>query len=169
MTWRLLKPIIILPGTVLFFVPSVILIATSNTRYSSECIGPVQPIFWFGFALAIIGLFLAAWTVFLFTKFGQGTPAPWDPPQKLVIRGPYRYVRNPMITSVLFMLVSETIFFQSWPIFFWFVFFFLLNCIYFAFFEEKALEKRFGKDYQEYKKHVGRSIPRLTPWSPPGK
>ena len=82
-------------------------------------------------------------------KFGQGTPAPWDPPQKLVVHGPYRYVRNPMITSVLFMLAAEAMFFQSWPIFFWLVLFFLLNNIYFPFFEERSLEKRFG--YGQYR------------------
>lgn len=169
MTWRLLKPIIILPGTVLVFVPAVILVATNNTRVSSEFLGPVQPVFWLGLTFAGVGLLFAAWTVSLFTKFGQGTPAPWDPPQKLVIRGPYRYVRNPMITSVLIMLVSEALLFQSWPIFFWLVFFFLLNYLYFPLFEERALEKKFGENYLEYKKHVPRWVPRLTPWTLPEK
>jgi protein-S-isoprenylcysteine O-methyltransferase Ste14 len=169
MSWRLLKPVIILPGTVLIFMPSVILIATNNTRFSPELIDLSQLLFWLGFIFAVMGIFLAVWTVSLFTKFGQGTPAPWDPPQKLVIRGPYRFVRNPMITGVLFMLASEAILFQSWPILFWLMFFFLLNQLYFPIFEERSLEKRFGKDYLQYKKHVPRWIPRLTPWEPPEK
>ena len=169
MAWRLLKTIIILPGTVLVIVPAVILLATSNSRFPPEHIGPAQALFWLGLVFAGIGFFLAALTVSLFMKFGQGTPAPWDPPQKLVVHGPYRYVRNPMITSVLFMLAAEAMFFQSWPIFFWLVLFFLLNNIYFPFFEERSLEKRFGSDYLEFKKHVPRWIPRLTPWNPPEK
>jgi len=167
-TPRLLKPILILPGTVLVFMPTVILISTYK-RFPPELIGPDRLLFWPGLVTAGLGLALAFWTVTLFTKFGQGTPAPWDPPQKLVISGPYLYVRNPMITSVLFMLVSEAIVFQSWPIFFWLVFFFLLNCIYFPFFEERALEMRFGEDYLEYKKNVPRWVPRLTSWTPPEK
>ena len=169
MVWRLLKPIIILPGTVLVFVPSLILIATSNTRFFSGLLGPAQLLFWIAMAAAAVALFLAAWTVTLLTKFGQGTPAPWDPPQKLVVRGPYRHVRNPMITSVLLMLVAEVLLFQSWPIFFWMIFFYLANVLYFPLFEERSLEKRFGEDYRIYKKHVPRWIPRLTPWTLPEK
>ena len=168
MAWRLLKSIIILPGTVLVFVPAVILLATGSTRFSPELIGPAQFLFWPSLAAAA-GLSLAVWTVSLFMKFGQGTPAPWDPPKKLVIRGPYCYVRNPMITSVLLMLAAEALLFQSWPIFFWLIFFFLLNTLYFSFFEERSLEKRFGSNYLEYKKYVPRWIPRLTPWNSPGK
>ena len=167
MVWRLLKPIIILPGTVLVFVPSVILIATSNTRFHPGLLGPAHLLFWISMAAAAIGLFLTVWTVTLFTKFGQGTPAPWDPPRKLVVKGPYRHVRNPMIAGVLFLLTSEAMLFQSWPIFFWLTFFFFLNQIYFPLFEERSLEKRFGMDYLQYKKHVPRWIPRLTPWTPP--
>jgi len=168
MAWRLLKSIIILPGTALIFVPAVILLATGSTRFSPELIGPARFFFWPSLAAAA-GLSLAVWTVSLFMKFGQGTPAPWDPPKKLVIRGPYCYVRNPMITSVLLMLAAEALLFQSWPIFFWLIFFFLLNTLYFSFFEERSLEKRFGSNYLEYKKYVPRWIPRLTPWNSPGK
>jgi protein-S-isoprenylcysteine O-methyltransferase Ste14 len=168
MSWRLIKPILILPGTVLVFVPAVILIATYK-RFPPELIGPDRLPFWPGLVAAGLGLAMAFWTVSLFTKFGQGTPAPWDPPQKLVVRGPYRFVRNPMITSVLLMLTAEAALLQSWPIFFWMIFFYLTNLIYFPLFEERSLEKRFGTDYLEYKKHVPRWIPRLTPWTPPWK
>lgn len=163
---RLIKPVLILPGTVLVFVPAIILITTYK-RFPPELIGPDRLLFWPGLVAAGLGFAMALWTVSLLTKFGEGTPAPWDPPQKLVVRGPYRYVRNPMITSVLFMLLAETLLLQSWPIFCWMVFFYLANAFYFPLLEERSLEKRFGKDYLEYKKHVPRWIPRLTPWSPP--
>jgi len=168
MNWRLLKPIIVLPGTVLVFVPVIILIATYK-RFPLELIGPERLLFWPGIIAAGLGITLALWTVTLFTKFGQGTPAPWDPPQKLVVRGPYRHVRNPMITGVLLMLTAEALLVQSWPIFFWLVFFYLANVIYFPLFEERSLEKRFGEDYHIYKKHVPRWIPRPTPWKLPEK
>ena len=74
-----------------------------------------------------------------------------------------------MITGVLFMLTAEALLVQSWPIFFWLVFFYLANVIYFPLFEERSLEKRFGEDFRIYKKHVGRWVPRLTPWKLPGK
>ena len=156
----------ILPGTVLVLMPSVILFASKSTRFSPKLIDPEHLLFWLALAAAALGLSLAVWTVRLFIKYGHGTPAPWDPPQKLVIRGPYRYVRNPMITGVIYLLASEALLFQSWPIFYWLIFFFLLNNIYFPFFEERSLEKRFGTDYLEYKKHVPRWIPRITPWIP---
>jgi protein-S-isoprenylcysteine O-methyltransferase Ste14 len=166
MFWRLLQPLLILPGTVLVFVPAVTLYACRNTHFSHKVAAPGHPLFWLALPAACLGLSLAAWTVGLFTKYGRGTPAPWDPPQKLVVRGPYRYTRNPMITAVLSMLAAEAMFFQSWPLFLWLVFFFLLNNIYFPLFEERSLEKRFGEKYLDYKKNVPRWIPRMRPWTP---
>ena len=164
--WRLLKPILILPGTVLVLMPAVILFASNSTRFSTKPIGPEHLLFWLASAAAVPGLFLAVWTVTLFIRFGQGTPAPWDPPLKLVLHGPYRFVRNPMITAVLLILLAETLIFQSWPLFFWMILFFLANAIYFPLVEERSLAERFGTAYLEYKKHVPRWIPRLTPWDP---
>jgi len=97
---------------------------------------------------------LSVWTVKLFMKFGDGTPAPWDPPRKLVIRGPYRHVRNPMITGVLLMLLAEAMLLQSWPIALWMAVFFIGNAVYFPLVEEKGLEKRFAHDYRLYKKRA---------------
>ena len=165
MHWRLVKTIIVLPGTVTVFVPAVILGVTTNSTFSSELAGPGQIGFWVALLAAIIGLGLGVWTVTLLMKFGQGTPAPWDPPQKLVVRGPYRYVRNPMITGVVLMLFAEALLFQSWPIAVWMMVFFIGNAIYFPLVEEKGLEKRFGDAYRVYKAHVPRWIPRLRAWN----
>ena len=65
--------------------------------------------FWLALFAGSIGLGLSAWSVRIFIKFGEGTPAPWDPPKKLILHGPYRYVRNPMIIGTLLMLVAEAI------------------------------------------------------------
>lgn len=161
---RMIKAIIVLPGTVLIFIPAIILATAHNTRFSHPLLTPDRILFWIALLPGAAGIGLAVWTSRLFMKFGEGTPAPWDPPQKLVIRGPYRHVRNPMITSVLLMLFAEAMLFQSWPIAIWMLVFFLGNAVYFPFSEEKGLEKRFGNDYRIYKTHVPRWIPRLRPW-----
>jgi protein-S-isoprenylcysteine O-methyltransferase Ste14 len=156
----------VLPGPALVFVPAIILTLAENSGISYQFATPDQGLFWLALLPAGAGLGLAVWTVKLFVKFGNGTPAPWDPPKKLVIRGPYRHVRNPMITGALLILLAEALLFQSWPIAVWMVFFFIGNTIYFWLIEEKALEKRFGDDYRKYRAHVPRWIPRLQPWNP---
>ena len=80
--------------------------------------------------------------------------------------GPYRHVRNPMISGVLFILLAEALFFGSLPILAWFTVFLVVNSTYIPLVEEPGLEKRFGEEYIRYKQHVPRWIPRLTPYSP---
>ena len=167
MTWQLIKAIIILPGTVLVFVPSAILWFSAGPPTAIAFAGPTQPGFWIGILFAAIGLSFAAWTVRLFLRVGEGTPAPWDPPKKLVVCGPYRHVRNPMITSVLFMLGAESLLFSSWHIAGWTFIFFAINAIYFPLMEEPSLERRFGEDYWRYKANVPRWVPRLRAWDAP--
>ena len=164
MRWRLIRTIIILPGTALVFVPAAILFGAKNTNFSHQLAGPGQLLFWLALLTASLGLGLAVWTVKLFIKIGKGTPAPWDPPQKLVVRGPYCHVRNPMITSVLLMLFAEAALLHSLPIALWMLVFFIANSVYFPLSEEKGLKKRFGDDYREYCAHVPRWIPQLRPW-----
>ena len=91
----------------------------------------------------------------------------WAPPSKLVVLGPYRYVRNPMIRGVIRMVAAEALLLGSWPIAGWMLVFFLLNTIYLIRVEEPALEQRFGEDYRLYKSNVRRWIPRVTPWDLP--
>lgn len=117
-----------------------------------------------GLIFGVSGLFVAFKTVSLFMTVGDGTPAPWAPPRKFVVEGPYRYVRNPMLLSVLAILITETCFLGSVPILAWCLVFWLINTLYFIYVEEPGLEKRFGPDYVEYKKHVRRWLPRLKPW-----
>ncbi|NQV19902.1 MAG: isoprenylcysteine carboxylmethyltransferase family protein [Rhodospirillales bacterium] len=166
MLWRHLKSILILPGNALVVVPGLILWFTRETTYGFTPALYGQAQFWAAAFFAAVGLNLMAATIRLFVRQGQGTLAPWDPTQKLVIEGPYRYVRNPMISGVLCVLAAESLFFQSWPVAGWLAVFFLLNNIYFPLHEEKGLEARFGDDYRLYKKNVPRWVPRLRPWSP---
>jgi len=167
MNWGLIRTIIVLPGNVVVFIPAAILWISGRLGYSPKFAAVDQFLFWVALIAASKGLCLSIWTATLFVKLGKGTPAPWDPPKKLVIRGPYCYVRNPMIISVMLMLLAEALLFQSWPIAAWLVVFFIGNSIYFPLVEEKSLEKRFGDDYKEYKAHVRRWIPRLRAWNGP--
>jgi protein-S-isoprenylcysteine O-methyltransferase Ste14 len=164
---RLVRAILILPGTVLVVVPALILWLSRGTALEAQPAGIEDPRSWIGVLLFCVGLVFAIWTCRLFVTVGEGTPAPWDPPNKLVVHGPYRHVRNPMITSVLLMLAGEAVFLRSWAPAGWLAVFFLANAIYFPLSEEKALEHRFGDQYRVYKANVPRWIPRLRPWNQP--
>ena len=166
MNLELIKAIVILPGTALVYVPGVLLWLAVGTSADMAPAEVPEARFWIGLVLAAIGLVFADWTVRLFLTAGAGTPAPWAPPRRLVVRGPYSHVRNPMITSVLLMLGGESVLFGSWPMVGWMLAFFLLNSLYFARVEEPGLERRFGEDYRHYKAKVPRWIPRATPWEP---
>ena len=167
MRFEFIKAIIILPGTVLVFVPALILWLSAG---SSMAMAPAEfagARFWIGLVVGVVGFVIAAWSARLFLTVGEGTPAPWAPPRKLVVVGLYRYVRNPMIRGVIRMLAAEALLFGSWPIAGWMLVFFLLKTIYLIRVEEPALEQRFGEDYRLYKANVRRWIPRVTPWDLP--
>jgi len=120
-----------------------------------------------GIGLIVLGWVLMYQTIALFVTVGKGTLAPWMPTQKLVVRGIYRHVRNPMISGVSCVLLGESSLFGSFPLSLWFLFFLLLNMIFIPIVEEPGLEKRFGNDYRLYKENVPRWVPRLTAWTPP--
>ena len=169
MDWGLVRAIVVLPGTVLVFVPAVVLWLSHGTSAQASVAGAGEAAPWLAVVAATVGLWLAVWTVRLFATYGDGTPAPWEPPAKLVGRGPYRHVRNPMISGVVLMLGAEALVLQSWPLAAWLAFFFAANAIYIPVVEERGLEKRFGDDYRTYKANVPRLIPRLTAWPGPAR
>jgi protein-S-isoprenylcysteine O-methyltransferase Ste14 len=163
---RHLLAIAVLPFTVAVVVP--IWIARRNAvsltvGRSAEDIA-VQLI---GTAVLGIGLLLFFSSLRRFASEGNGTLAPWDPPRRLVVRGPYRFVRNPMISGVIFILIGEAMVLRSLPHAMWAATVFVINAIYIPLLEEPMLEARFGDDYREYCRHVGRLLPRLRPWQEP--
>ena len=113
-----------------------------------------------GVVLVGLGLGLVVNTIALFVRWGHGTLAPWDPTQKLVVRGVYCYVRNPMIGAVFCVLLGEAVVLRSIYLLGWFVLFVTLNLIYIPLVEEPRLKRRFGDDYVQYKRDVPRWIPR---------
>jgi protein-S-isoprenylcysteine O-methyltransferase Ste14 len=118
-----------------------------------------------GGALICLGLVLMVATIRLFVSVGQGTLAPWNPTQRLVVQGAYRHVRNPMISGVMFILLGEALLAASLPLLCWFAFFAALNMAYIPLAEEPGLVKRFGADYLAYKQNVPRWIPRMRAWN----
>jgi protein-S-isoprenylcysteine O-methyltransferase Ste14 len=157
--WRHLLAIGLLPVTVIAVVPALILWRTG----ADVAAWPLAVI---GVALIALGLALVAWTVALFATVGRGTLAPWDPTSRLVVRGPYRHVRNPMISGVLAILLGEAALFGSIPLLVWFAAAFAVNAVYFPLVEEPGLGRRFGEEYDAYSANVPRWLPRLRPWEP---
>jgi protein-S-isoprenylcysteine O-methyltransferase Ste14 len=168
--WRHARAIALLPGTVTLVVPAILLITVQspNIGWGLHGILAAVPVL-LGVALIASGLALWAWTVRLFARIGQGTLAAWDPTRHLVVAGPYRYVRNPMITAVLGVLVGEAVLFGSFALLIWSATFLAINHAYFLIYEESGLERRFGEEYSRYKRSVPRWIPRRTPWTPTGQ
>ncbi len=164
MNLNLIKGILFIPGTALVFVPTVILwISTAGTGEIALA-GPRTVRFWIALVMISDGLTLAVWTGILFRTVGKGTPSPWDPPRRLVLSGPYRFVRNPMIAGVLLLLGAESLIFGSWYLALWLCVFFVLKTAYLLRVEEPELERRFGQRYRRYRENVPRWIPSLRPW-----
>jgi protein-S-isoprenylcysteine O-methyltransferase Ste14 len=114
-----------------------------------------------GGLLILAGFGLFGWCVLLFARLGRGTLAPWDPARNLVAVGPYRRVRNPMISGVVLMLAGQALVSGSWVTGAWAGLFLLINHLYFVLLEEPGLERRFGGPYRQYKARVPRWIPRF--------
>ena len=115
-----------------------------------------------GILLVTSGAGLCWKTVSLFTEVGEGTPAPFDPPRKLVIQGPYIYLRNPMMVGVWLVLLGESLFFGSVLLGSWFLVFCGLCLILIPVWEEPDLVKRFGEPYQKYESKVPRWLPKFS-------
>ena len=81
--------------------------------------------------------------------------------KKLVIIGPYKYIRNPMISAVLLVLLGEAMITGSVILCIWFVIFLIINIIYIIYSEEPELIKRFRNDYIKYKNAVPMFVPKL--------
>jgi len=115
----------------------------------------------FGLVLIFFGAMIYAWSAWTFTFIGKGTPAPFDPPKELVVKGPFRYVRNPIYVFVIIVLVGEAILLQnSAAIIYAALAIFFLH-LWVVFYEEPTLRERFEKPYEAYCAAVPRWFPRL--------
>jgi protein-S-isoprenylcysteine O-methyltransferase Ste14 len=117
-----------------------------------------------GVALIVIGV---TWLIDSFARFalqGLGTPAPVAPPQKLVVTGLYRYVRNPMYVAGLAAVLGQAVLFGDRRLLLFGALFWLAAHIFVVSYEEPQLERTFGTQYRTFRANVPRWIPRLTSW-----
>lgn len=162
---RFLISLMALPFVVTILVSALIVNFQGNFRPVLEFSGSARLVIAFVSSIILLcGVILFIWSNFLFIKMGRGTLAPWDPPHRLVIEGPYGHVRNPMIIGVMLILLAEPMFFLSAGMLIWCFLFAATNMVYFPLVEEKMLLRRFGERYEAYRKNVPAWFPRLTAW-----
>ena len=142
-------------GLLLVFVPARLLSWSGLSTPASS--GPVQ---WLGLTIATAGGALALACIVTFALIGRGTPAPFDPPRRLVARGPYRSVRNPMYIGAAAALAGAALFYGSAWLAAYATGFVLLMHAFVVGYEEPTLRATFGEDYARYCGEVRRWRPR---------
>jgi protein-S-isoprenylcysteine O-methyltransferase Ste14 len=140
---------------VLVFVPARVL-EWSGIR-SPPALGSVQLT---GLAIIIAGAAIALWCVLAFAMLGRGTPAPFDPPRRLVVRGPYKFVRNPMYVGAATALAGAALYYQSLSLLAYLAIFILAAHLFVVWYEEPTLTRAFGDDYAAYRAGVRRWLPK---------
>ena len=153
----LLKDIIFtifVPGTITILIPYWIL--TRNFAVVSSHWGMPQYLALLPVLLGVSVYFRCVWD---FASVGRGTPAPIDPPKVLVVCGLYRYVRNPIYLGVLFVLLGEAVFFESWALSRYAIGVFVIFHLFVIVYEEPSLRRKFGESYERYCRSVRRWIP----------
>jgi protein-S-isoprenylcysteine O-methyltransferase Ste14 len=142
---------VLVPGTVAVYVP--LLLAGDRAPRG----GPGALV---AAALFAAGGVLYAWCVWDFARFGRGTPAPIDAPRRLVVRGPYRLVRNPMYVAVLAVILGQATWLRSSAILLYGALVAAGFALFVLGYEEPHLRRTFGAEYDAYTARVGRWLPR---------
>lgn len=142
-------------GLVLVFLPSRVLSWAGVTTPSA--VGIAQAV---GMVTAAIGAALALWCIFTFAVLGKGTPAPFDAPRHLVIRGPYKLVRNPMYVGATVALAGAALFYESAALAGYAAAFLVAMHAFVLWYEEPTLGRTFGAEYMAYCQQVRRWWPR---------
>jgi len=145
------------PGTVAGLVP---LLVTGWRR-------PDDPVPWVdavGWLLVLPGAAVLIHAFVAFAWHGRGTPSPTAPTERLVVRGAYRYVRNPMYIAVLAVVLGQALLFASWGVIAYLVLLGLTMNAFVRTYEEPTLREDHGPEYEEFCANVPRWVPRPTPW-----
>jgi protein-S-isoprenylcysteine O-methyltransferase Ste14 len=147
---------VLVPGTVAIYLPLRIASGRTGTLrwdWGVWQIAALLPL--------SIGIAIYFWCLWDFALGGRGTPAPIDAPKRLVVRGLYEYVRNPMYIGVLLVIVGWAMFFQSLRVLVYGAAVGLIFHLFVLLIEEPILREKFGEAYQSYCKRVGRWVPRV--------
>ena len=142
-------------GLVLVFLPARVLSRSGFVPPDTIAVWQVG-----GIAVAAVGGALALWCVLTFVFVGRGTPAPFDPPRRLVVEGPYGLVRNPMYIGAGLALGGAALFYQSWPLLSYVGVFWLASHLFVVWYEEPTLRRTFGQEYEAYRARVPRWRPK---------
>src|SRR5436190_3417542 len=142
-------------GFLLVFLPGRVLEWSGVRRPAS--LGLTQVL---GLVVVVLGAGLALWCILTFAFVGKGTPAPFDPPRRLVVRGPYRMVRNPMYIGAALALAGAALFYGSWALLWYCVGFALITHLFVVAYEEPTLRATFGDAYDRYCQRVHRWWPK---------
>jgi protein-S-isoprenylcysteine O-methyltransferase Ste14 len=148
---------VLLPGFVAGYVPWRFF---GLDRWRPDPLAPRHIVAFIGVAA---GAALLATCIWEFASRGRGTLSPVDPPRALVVRGPYRFVRNPMYLAVTMILLGEALLLKSRALLLYWAVFFVSANLFVLGIEEPALRQRFGAEYEEYARKVRRWIPRFKP------
>lgn len=120
-----------------------------------------SPVHLVGLLCIGLGAVLLGTCIWEFARSGRGTLAPVDPPRQLVVRGLYRYVRNPMYLSVTLIVLGEFLLTGSRPLFLYWALWFVGANLFVIGYEEPTLHRRFGVAYDRYQAEVGRWLPQF--------
>lgn len=153
--WRSLLWTVLFPGTVTVLIPWLLFVPSDQHGLSTAWYA------WPGLLLIISGASMLLWSIYAFARDGKGTLSPADPARRLVIRGLYRFVRNPMYVGVVGVLLGEAVFFASKPLFGYALLVFLIFNLFIRVHEEPYLRREFGAAYEQYCREVGRWLPRF--------
>ena len=124
-------------------------------------INPGRPADLLGVTVIVVGTALLAACIFEFALTGRGTLSPLDPPRHLVVRGLYRFVRNPMYLSVTTIVLGEVLLTRSRALAVYWVLWFACVNLFVVGYEEPTLRHQFGPSYDSYARQVNRWIPRF--------
>ncbi len=142
-------------GLLLVFVPDRILAPAGIERPAT--IGLLHIL---AMLVIVAGAALAIASILTFAFIGKGTPAPFDPPRKLVVAGPYRWVRNPMYIGAGLVLLGAAMFYGSIGLVLYTIAFWSMAHLFVLFYEEPVLRRKFGADYDAYSANRRRWIPK---------
>lgn len=151
--------LVIAPGLIAGYVPWAI----SRWRMQPPFLG-TSATRWLGALLILLGLPLLLEAFARFALQGRGTPAPVLPPERLVVFGFYRRVRNPMYVAVTALIVGQGLLLGDPRLLALGAVVWLTFHLFVLLYEEPRLRRRFARDYEAYCAAVPRWIPRITPW-----
>lgn len=152
--------LVVAPGVVAGLVPWLI----SGWREPAAWGAPV-PIWVVSALLILPGVWLLLDAFVRFAR-ASGTPAPVAPTARLVVVGPYRFVRNPMYIAVVAIILGQAVLFGNWWVAVWGVAVALAVALFVYGYEQPTLAREYGDEYARYCANVRAWIPRLRPWNP---